>query len=267
MRPSLCFFENVEGHITLGLSDVIEDLAGLGYRTTWILSSAAEVGAPHQRKRIFILAECRSERSAARISRSVAWQEGIAGIADNGGDQAWPSRPGEHQFWWEPPRVVNANNDRRICNVAGTKTEPNSNGEEDGLLGAASAMGNTASKRPDACGPEPARQQRPTSTSSTSSPVGHSADPRQPERGSGTVGECGGAQSELERPDGGTNETEREAQSPLGGNLDGPSGGVGYAELCVTCDNRTDELRLLGNGVVPRTCELTFRLMLGELMS
>jgi len=34
MRPSLCFFENVEGHITLGLPDVIEDLGRLGYRAT-----------------------------------------------------------------------------------------------------------------------------------------------------------------------------------------------------------------------------------------
>ena len=26
MRPSVCFFENVEGHISLGLSDVLQDL-------------------------------------------------------------------------------------------------------------------------------------------------------------------------------------------------------------------------------------------------
>ena len=31
------------------------------------------------------------------------------------------------------------------------------------------------------------------------------------------------------------------------------------AELYVTCDNRMDELRLLGNGVVPATAELAFR--------
>ena len=62
MRPKLCFFENVEGHISLGLSDVIEDLAGMGYRTTWGIFSAAECGAPHQRKRVFILAHDQSER-------------------------------------------------------------------------------------------------------------------------------------------------------------------------------------------------------------
>lgn len=56
LRPRLCFFENVEGHISLGLREVIAELEGLGYRTTWGIFSASEVGAPHQRKRVFIMA-------------------------------------------------------------------------------------------------------------------------------------------------------------------------------------------------------------------
>ena len=56
IRPVRCFFENVEGHISLGLRDVIADLESLGYATTWGVFSAAEVGAPHQRKRVYILA-------------------------------------------------------------------------------------------------------------------------------------------------------------------------------------------------------------------
>tara|TARA_R100000234_G_scaffold119135_1_gene101264 strand:- start:1858 stop:2892 length:1035 start_codon:yes stop_codon:yes gene_type:complete len=62
IRPIRCFFENVEGHISLGLKDVLEDLAGLGYSTTWGIFSASEVGAPHQRKRIFILAHSDGSR-------------------------------------------------------------------------------------------------------------------------------------------------------------------------------------------------------------
>jgi site-specific DNA-cytosine methylase len=56
LRPKLCFFENVEGHISLGLREVIADLESLGYEATWGIFSAAECGAPHQRKRVFILA-------------------------------------------------------------------------------------------------------------------------------------------------------------------------------------------------------------------
>jgi hypothetical protein len=39
-----------------------------------------------------------------------------------------------------------------------------------------------------------------------------------------------------------------------------------YAELCVSCDNRTDELRLLGNGVVPATAEKAFRTLIEKLL-
>ena len=55
-RPGICFFENVEGHVSLGLREVLTDLADLGYRVesdsgepAWGLFSAAEVGAPHRR--------------------------------------------------------------------------------------------------------------------------------------------------------------------------------------------------------------------------
>jgi hypothetical protein len=35
--------------------------------------------------------------------------------------------------------------------------------------------------------------------------------------------------------------------------------------LCVSCDNRTDELRLLGNGVVPATAALAFTTLWNQL--
>jgi len=54
IRPTQCFFENVEGHISLGLSTVISDLEEDGYKTAWGIFSAEEVGARHQRKRVFI---------------------------------------------------------------------------------------------------------------------------------------------------------------------------------------------------------------------
>ena len=62
LRPKLCFFENVEGHISLGLREVIGELESIGYKAVWGIFSAAEVGAPHQRKRVFILAYDQSQR-------------------------------------------------------------------------------------------------------------------------------------------------------------------------------------------------------------
>jgi len=74
IRPVRCFFENVEGHITLGLREVISDLESLGYRTTWGIFSAREVGAPHQRKRVYILADsngvrCNRGQLSDRVSK------------------------------------------------------------------------------------------------------------------------------------------------------------------------------------------------------
>jgi len=135
LKPKCCFFENVEGHISLGLSDVIEDLAEMGYRTTWGIFSASECGAPHQRKRVFIMAVASGFRGTPGLSGPFPRHEGQSGEFDDGGDQgmadtecgglvsgrsdagqsqesqsehcsAWPSRPGEQQYAWEPPRVV-----------------------------------------------------------------------------------------------------------------------------------------------------------------
>jgi len=56
VRPDICFFENVRGHITLGLREVIALLEGMGYRVRWGIFSAEETGASHKRERVFIMA-------------------------------------------------------------------------------------------------------------------------------------------------------------------------------------------------------------------
>ena len=69
IRPFRCFFENVEGHISLGLQEVIADLEADSYEATWGIFSAAEVGAPHRRKRVFIMADaCGARRQ--QVARS-----------------------------------------------------------------------------------------------------------------------------------------------------------------------------------------------------
>ena len=73
-RPGWVFLENVPGLVTLGLRDVLQDLGQMGYRTTWGIFSAEEVGAPHQRKRVFILAKLPNARSP--YSRGVQLTEG-----------------------------------------------------------------------------------------------------------------------------------------------------------------------------------------------
>jgi DNA (cytosine-5)-methyltransferase 1 len=56
IRPPVCFFENVAGHLQLGFATVANDLLSMGYRVKAGLFTAKEVGAPHKRERLFILA-------------------------------------------------------------------------------------------------------------------------------------------------------------------------------------------------------------------
>jgi DNA (cytosine-5)-methyltransferase 1 len=56
IRPSIVFLENVRGHFGLGFRDVLTDLASIGYDVRWSLIRASDVGAPHRRERLFIVA-------------------------------------------------------------------------------------------------------------------------------------------------------------------------------------------------------------------
>jgi DNA (cytosine-5)-methyltransferase 1 len=66
VQPEYCFFENVPGLLTTKSSDgryalevVRDDLQRMGYQVEAGLFSAEEVGAPHERKRVYILAHAR----------------------------------------------------------------------------------------------------------------------------------------------------------------------------------------------------------------
>jgi DNA (cytosine-5)-methyltransferase 1 len=56
LRPPVVVLENVPGHIRRGLDAVLGDLAALGYDATWTTVRACDVGAPHRRERLFVLA-------------------------------------------------------------------------------------------------------------------------------------------------------------------------------------------------------------------
>ena len=55
LRPVVTVLENVDGHRSLGLDVVLGDLADLGLSARWGVVRAADAGAPHGRKRVFII--------------------------------------------------------------------------------------------------------------------------------------------------------------------------------------------------------------------
>jgi DNA (cytosine-5)-methyltransferase 1 len=56
VQPPYAFIENSPMLVTRGLNVVLQDLAQMGYDASWGVVSASDVGAPHQRKRIWIYA-------------------------------------------------------------------------------------------------------------------------------------------------------------------------------------------------------------------
>lgn len=56
LRPGLVLLENVRGHVTLGLREVLGEIAELGYDARYGVVRASDAGAPHQRARVFIAA-------------------------------------------------------------------------------------------------------------------------------------------------------------------------------------------------------------------
>ena len=83
-RPAWVVLENVYGHLSLGLDEVLNDLESKEYATrTFILPSGAIVGAPHKRDRLWIIAhtnntgdrtsKCEVNENRTQIEQG--WQE------------------------------------------------------------------------------------------------------------------------------------------------------------------------------------------------
>lgn len=65
LHPGFVVIENVDRLIRDGLETVLRDLAESGYDAEWSLISACSMGAPHARKRLFVVAYPAVERRAS----------------------------------------------------------------------------------------------------------------------------------------------------------------------------------------------------------
>ncbi|WP_244944323.1 DNA cytosine methyltransferase [Paenibacillus polymyxa] len=71
IRPRWFIGENVAGHISLGLDDVLTELESIGYTGQAFVIPSAAVGAPHRRDRVFIVGYAEHDGSyGAEIGRS-----------------------------------------------------------------------------------------------------------------------------------------------------------------------------------------------------
>ena len=298
IRPVWCFWENVAGHTTMGLWRVLSDLEEEGYRVETGIFSAEEVGAPHQRKRVFILGY--SERAGLPCSIMGQGEEQLGGAGT-----------------WDGKVLGNSTSKRPH------RGSENCEGEQSEVLGErleSDELGNTCSdERWDLRGQQSEQGQEAQSRSCNSSeselanPT--SRQPRQSQARNGGQDTSGGSEEEVangkdercrRRQDrdgddtGRISEQKEEEQSILRSEVEGCCGDtratqwparpreeqyeweeprvteieskLGGATHGTACGvdaiaNRVDRLRLLGNGVVSQTAELAWRTLWKEMNS
>ena len=143
-RPTWLLAENVAALRTRGAGNVVAELENIGYTVLDpIVVGADDIGAPHRRKRVWIVARVRERvarqvvgrgsdalcelgntelhgRSAAAVAGSIATTvsddacrshfafqfKGTNTTGELAAAQRWPSRPGQDQYDWEPPRTI-----------------------------------------------------------------------------------------------------------------------------------------------------------------
>jgi len=107
VRPRFCLLENVPGLLSSGyFGQVLGDLAASGYDARWDCFSAASIGAPHRRDRLWIVAtDSRSEQHQGRgdenrrppseeFSQPNLSDSQCDGIRDESGRRGWTDREG-----------------------------------------------------------------------------------------------------------------------------------------------------------------------------
>lgn len=242
-QPRIVFLENVQGILSCKTADgepvlqyVLRELEGMGYRATAGIFSAEEVGAPHQRKRVFILG-VREELGNASSD----------GCQDGCSEAVGEERPSEQGWVQEPRRGSNATPE--LANGISSGLEGHS-GHEYGE-GRQSTGQSRSTPKGGLLSRWPSRPSEPQYEWEEPRVVG---DTKIIDRDvSNDNGELG--QSECREPRGAAGETinRGQAEPQLGRASNGSS-------------SRVDRLRLLGNGVVPQTAAKAFITLINRLI-
>jgi DNA (cytosine-5)-methyltransferase 1 len=80
VRPKFAFVENSPMLTSRGLGVVLGDLASMGFDARWGVLGAADIGANHQRDRIWIVAKWRGQLPHAQHEKIRRWEQQQEGV-------------------------------------------------------------------------------------------------------------------------------------------------------------------------------------------
>ncbi len=93
--PGLVLLENVRGLLSLGFGEILKDLADAGYDAEWGMFSAEEVGAPHRRNRVFVVAYPRGKQLEVLEGVTINNEEELKAVARGMGIALWDAAPSD----------------------------------------------------------------------------------------------------------------------------------------------------------------------------
>jgi site-specific DNA-cytosine methylase len=109
-RPFFCFFENVDDHLSGTYPIVQRSLRNMGYAVEAGIYTAKEIGATHDRGRLFILAvmanTCREGLQGMQSRFLYRKGEAISRSTTKCSSESFPYGQGKKQRQWEEPREI-----------------------------------------------------------------------------------------------------------------------------------------------------------------
>lgn len=106
LRPGFVVMENVSDLLGNGLADVLRDLAAIRYDAEWHAISAAHMGAPHERDRLWLVAYPDEKHGVPRLGFLANHQAALWRAQDHNSSSVWmappdkPARVGDGLSHW-----------------------------------------------------------------------------------------------------------------------------------------------------------------------
>jgi DNA (cytosine-5)-methyltransferase 1 len=124
VHPKYAFVENSPMLTSRGLGTVLGDLASMGFDARWGVLGAADIGANHQRDRIWIVAKWRGQLSHAQHDRIRRWEQLQEGIKEASGKLA-----NSRCQLWSKRNTTELDTQTQIGSASSIHNQPSSSGQ------------------------------------------------------------------------------------------------------------------------------------------